>query len=545
MNNAVRKKSVSRRSFLQQVGVAGGGGAMFAMMGALGVAPTAQAATLPFVPPNAGDLRLSDRKKPRVLILGGGVAGLATAYELGKGGYACHVLEAMDRTGGRSWTVRRGARLRETDGKSQAAEFADGQYFNAGPARIAQWMVTLEYCRELRVPIEPFINTNHDAYYYVTDSGPLSGKPIRKRSAMADTYGYVAELLAKATDQGALDRMLTSDDKANLLDFLRGWGAIGGRVEHDPDNSWLYAGGSRRGWATPPGAGTKQGVPLGPVPRLSDVLASHTGGYFGTDDYDVEMAMAMYQPVGGMDRLAAALADRVGRDRITTQAVVTRVNTGADQVEVYYRHANGREQRLVADYCVATLPPYLMANVPHNLGRDVNSALAGTSGYPTGKLALEYRRRWWEEDHRIYGGITRPTTDVEQIWYPSGGYLGDRGIVVGYYHEQPSLAQQYGKLSPAERVKRALAQGERIHGKAYRSELTSSFSVEWHKVPFLQGAWVDWSHNSEGAFQKLLEPAGRVYFAGDWLTPYVGWQAGALESARAVSTALHKRVMSS
>jgi monoamine oxidase len=544
LNNAVHKKSVTRRSFLQQVGVTGGGGAMFAMMGALGVAPAARAETTPYVPPSAGDLSLSDRGKPRVLILGGGVAGLATAYELGKAGYACHILEAMDRTGGRAWTVRRGARLRETDGKTQVAQFAEGQYLNAGPARIAQWMVTLDYCRELRVPIEPFINTNHDAYYYVTDSGPLSNRPIRKRTAMADTYGYVAELLAKATDQGALDQMLTANDKANLLDFLSGWGAIGGRVDQDPDKSWLYTGGSRRGWAKPPGAGTQQGVPLGPVPSLSDVLASHTGSYFGLDDYEVDMAMAMYQPVGGMDRLAAALADRVGRHRITTGAVVTRVNTYADHVEVLYRHTGGREQRMTAEFCVATLPPYLMAKVPHNLGAEVTAALAGTTGYPSGKIGLEYRRRWWEEDHRIYGGITRPTTDVEQIWYPSGGYLGSRGIVVGYYHEAPSIAVRYGKLSPAERTKRAVAQGEQIHGKAYRTDLVSSFSVEWHKVPFLQGAWADWSQASSGAFKKLLEPAGRVYFAGDWLTPYIGWQAGALESARAASAAVHKRVMS-
>ena len=59
-------------------------------------------------------------------------------------------------------------------------------------------------------------------------SGRSRGTPIRHRTAKADVYGYVSELLAKATDQGALDGQLTADDKERLLAFLRNFGAIGG-----------------------------------------------------------------------------------------------------------------------------------------------------------------------------------------------------------------------------------------------------------------------------------------------------------------------------
>ena len=41
----------------------------------------------------------------------------------------------------------------------------------------------------------------------------------------------------------------------------------------------------------------------------------------------------------------------------------------------------------------------------------------------------------------------------------------------------------------------------------------------------------------------LLRPAGRVYFAGDWLSRTPAWQHGALLSARAVVGALHSRVL--
>ena len=90
-----------------------------------------------------------------VLVLGTGIAGLGTAYELEKAGYLCEVLEARERPGGRCWTVRGGTREIDLDGAFQTAQFADGHYMNAGPARIPQHHTTLDYCRELGVAIEP------------------------------------------------------------------------------------------------------------------------------------------------------------------------------------------------------------------------------------------------------------------------------------------------------------------------------------------------------------------------------------------------------
>jgi monoamine oxidase len=40
----------------------------------------------------------------------------------------------------------------------------------------------------------------------------------------------------------------------------------------------------------------------------------------------------------------------------------------------------------------------------------------------------------------------------------------------------------------------------------------------------------------------LLEPDGPIYLAGEHMSYINAWQAGALESARSVATALHRRV---
>jgi monoamine oxidase len=512
-------KALTRRALLVGVGAAGGAGAMFAAMGALGLAPDSQEKS--FVPPRPSDFSLGGRAAAKVVILGGGVAGLACAYELGKAGYDCTILEAADRVGGRNLTLRGGDRLTEIGGETQTAGFEEGTYFNAGPGRIAPWMVTMDYCRELGVPIETFVNNNASAYVYT--QGMTA--PIRSRTARADLYGYVAELLSKATNTGALNQRLTKDDRERLTEFLRRFGDLGA------DRG--YHGSTRRGFETYPGI--TDGVPIAGPSSLADVLAAGTGRAI-TNDFGYDQATPMFQPVGGMDSIVAALVRAVGPDRIKTGTRVTGVKNLPDGVEVTHQAGTFR-----ADYCIATLPPHLFARLPHNLGTSVTAALRTPTPIAAGKIGLEYGRRWWEADDRIYGGITETDLDITHIWYPSYGYHSKSGLVVGYYNVEEN-AELYGRLSHRDRRSRALTQGKKIHGEKYRAELRSSVSIAWQRQPYIEGGWAGWP-SYEGAFTLLQAPAGRVYFAGDWLTRLIAWQAGALESARKTVTDLHRRVL--
>ncbi|MEU5881505.1 FAD-dependent oxidoreductase [Spirillospora sp. NPDC047279] len=533
MPTSAESQGVSRRGFLTRVGATGGAGAMFATMGALGLAPSAEAATkAPFDPPQASDFRLRGRGAAKVVVLGAGVAGLATAYELGKAGYQVTVLEAQDRVGGRNRTLRGGDRLTEIDGPTQRVGFSDGQYMNAGPARIAQWMTTMDYCRELGVPLEVFTNSNAEAYLYNETAGMTA--PVKWRTAKADVFGYISELLAKATDQGALDQRLTTTDKERLLSFLSGFGAIGSRA-----NGFAYTGTDRRGYTVDPGAGETAGTLLGPPPSLSEVFASGVGRYFSFE-FGYSQAMLMFQPVGGMDAIPRALAKAVGPGRISTGAKVTEITNLASGVRVEYERY-GRTRVIEADYCVATLPPQILARIPHNLGANVQAALRTPVPASTGKIGLEYRNRWWERDDNIYGGITNTDLDLSTIWYPSYGYNGRRGLVVGYYNFGGS-ADAYARLTHPERLRRALDMGAKIHGDKYRQDIAASASIAWSRQPHIEGGWISWP--SRGAEYKLLcAPQGNVYYAGDWLSYEIAWQHGSFESARKVVTELHQRVL--
>jgi monoamine oxidase len=271
------------------------------------------------------------------------------------------------------------------------------------------------------------------------------------------------------------------------------------------------------------------------------VFASQVGRYFSFE-FGYDQAVAMLQPVGGMDAIPMALYRAIGTQKVRLGSEVTKVTDSAQGVEVVYQDRHGNEKVVRADFCVAALPPHVMARVPTNLDPRVAAALRYPTATPVGKLGLEYRRRWWEEDDRIYGGITETDMDLSHIWYPSYGYHGPRGVVVGYYNTGANAAA-YGAMAPADRLTRALAQGVKIHGEKYRTELASAFSVAWHRTPFLEGGWVGWGSRTSGEYDLLNRPAGRVYFAGDWLSYFIAWQAGAFDSARKVVTSIHQRVL--
>src|SRR5689334_3780979 len=134
--------ALTRRALLEQIGRAGGLGATYMAMEALGLAIPTPAGAENFALPR------SSRNGRSVVILGAGIAGLVSAYELQRAGYRVTVLEARDRIGGRAWTIRGGDRVEQIGRPDQVAAFDKGLYFNAGPARIpTTHRVILGYAR--------------------------------------------------------------------------------------------------------------------------------------------------------------------------------------------------------------------------------------------------------------------------------------------------------------------------------------------------------------------------------------------------------------
>jgi monoamine oxidase len=521
---------MNRRTFLQLVAHVGGASAVYGAMSALDLlaAPptTSSSRREPFALGGDGHGR-------KILILGAGVAGLCAAYELGKAGYDCRILEARARPGGRCQTVRGGDVEVETDGRSQTCNFDGDQYFNPGPTRIAQHHCTLDYCRELGVSIEPFGNVNEAAYLYCDRAtGPLAKQRVRLREARADTYGYVSELLAKAVRKSDLDERLTADDKQKLLHYLM--------VEGGLDESDLaYHGTGRRGFLTWPGAALEAGKRGDPFP-LAAIIESGFGMMFSFN-YQIDQQSTMFQIVGGMDRLPRAFAQHIGADAIEYGAVVKEIRQTPGNVRIYYTDRLGRAQQADGEFCICTIPLSVLKDIPADFAPEFSRAIASVDYEPATKIGLQFKRRFWEEDDRIFSGISRTDQTITQIMYPSCGYLGKKGIVVGCY-AFGSDAVTMGNLAPTARIERALEEGSKIHPQ-YRDEYDNAgFSVAWHKQPFTRGAFAAYGPVARKQHYPILNrPDGRVYLAGEHMSYLTGWIGGALDSARAVATAVHER----
>jgi monoamine oxidase len=497
---------LTRRRFLEGVARAGGASLVYEAMAGLGL--LAAPAQAPF--------GLSGRVSGvRVVILGAGLAGMTVAYELGKVGFDCRVLEARARPGGRVFTVRRGT-ISEEDGAAQTAAFDQGLYFNAGPMRISHHHhTTLAYCRELQVPTEVFVPDCESAYLAQT-RGPLAGRRIRLREARADFDGHIAELLSKALSQTELDQPMTAEDRDRVLTYLRHLGAL--------DDKRQYRGSSRRG----PDA---QGGPSAPVP-LRDLFSGIPDFYVQTD---WSSQPTMMQVAGGMDRLPAALASRLG-NRIVYRAAVREIRQGERGVWVIYADSNGRPQRVDADYCVSTIPLPVLSDIRKDLSPAVQAAIAAARYDGAGKIGLQFKRRFWEQDDEIYGGRSWTDQEVGQVIYPSHDFNTSKGVLVGYYLDFRGTMRE---RPPAEIERLALAHGTRIHPQ-YPAEFESAFSVSWARVPWSRGSWRAESVAAHDELTPLRQPDGRVHFAGDYMTGMSSWMQGAFDSAREASTVLHR-----
>ena len=516
--------TMTKRRFLQSIGAVAGVGAVYRTMEALGLSGigTAHAAT-PELPAGSGAGK-------SIVILGAGISGMAAAWELSKAGYHCTILEATGRAGGRSFTARGGDVLEETDSR-QRVDFGGGDhlYANMGPARIPYHHRTiLGYCKEFGVDLEVFTNDNRAALFHNRDR--FGGEPVPGRRVMTDLRGYVAELLAKAVNGNALDDELSGEDKERVLAMLRRYGGL------NPDH--LYKGSNRGGYRGERiNAGLKAGEVNDPL-DFSDLLESDFWRYKLHYSQFLNANPTLMQPAGGMDAIAKAFEKRVG-SIIRYGSVVTEIRKTPDGARIVYRNTRtDTAEAIDADFAICTIPATVLKDVPNDFSPQTQAALESVKFVPAVKIAFQARRRFWEEDHAIYGGISWTDQDVTQIWYPANGYHRDKGVLLGAYIWNEEPAARFAKIPPAERLRAAMAEGERIH-PGYSSEIESGVSRAWAKVPFQKGGWPEFE---DGVPEALTRPDGAIYIAGDQITALPGWQEGAVLAAHTVVNAIGERV---
>jgi monoamine oxidase len=517
--------SLTRREFLYRAAAVGGSALLMNTMNAWGMGIASRVGAPPVLEGSG--------KGKKIAILGAGLSGMTAAYELSKLGYQVEVLEARPFAGGRCQTARKGFTLRELGGETQTCNFDAGLYINHGPWRIPlDHQSTLYYTRQFEIPLEVMVNDNDHAWIYMEDAGPFSKQRLRPEQVKADMRGHVAELLAKSVQARLLDAQLGADDRQLLLDYLKHEGAL-------ENKDLVYRGRNGAGFAVNPGAGLNPGTPRDPL-GFSELLSSGVGKVYSAVQ-EFPMHGTMFQPVGGMDRIAQGFAKRLGK-KIRYGQEVQSIRQSAGKVTVTLKDsASGRLSSVEADYCLCTVPLSVLRTIDTDFSDRFKGAIKAVSYAPVGKIGLQMKRRFWEEDDQIYGGhVLTDMKGINTISLPSSGWQQKKGVLLGYYHYALD-AIQASALSPAERAEFAVSAGEKIF-QPYRAAFESAFSVAWHRVQYNLGGWAEWDEaGRKHAYPLLLEGEGRVLLAGEHLSYLTGWQAGAIESAWQQIEQLHRR----
>jgi len=368
---------------------------------ALAKATTAQAT----ITPAAVKLKPKQFVGKRAIIVGSGVAGLTTAFELldQGSGMQVTVLEAANRTGGRCMSLRPGDTLTEDvdselfgskPSETQVIRFkrpiGDAEpYLNAGPGRIpSSHKRLLSYLQRFGVPVEVYM-MNSQSNLVQMEGGPVGDKPLVYRQIDHNTRGWLAEMvfhnagtLLQSANPNA-DRAKIEERVKLLRELMVSFGELDKNGVYDPTagEDGLEDSRSRAGYKELPGVSAGKIEPPIPLDALLDSEFWAKTRFYQPSDFLWQTTL--FQPVGGMDQVQRAFVQQIAAlggtihlnspvkcidwDPATREFVVHVSQIGTDKV-LEYR----------ADYCFCNLAmPFLSQILSSRLqGEDAQTGLA-------------------------------------------------------------------------------------------------------------------------------------------------------------------------
>ncbi len=437
-------------------------------------------------------------KGKRIGVVGGGIAGLTTAYMLARMGIHVDLYEAAERWGGRVLTLRDGDPF--PDDPSRTVSLPEGQLVEAGATRVHPHMVTMEYLRLLDIPIAPLVSRNDDALLRMGEGGAESvlrqrdwWQEIRRTAVRPDVGVAFPHLVADASADQAPHRTRRS---------LRALSDIG-----DPTAPAAESGGN---------------------PAASQLLDTAPARAL-LADLSALKSTTLFRIVGGSDVLVSRLAESLPASQRHLSYRLSSIARSEETVRLGFATPLGPRHETY-DHVVLAMPPHQLGDVNTDFPADISAALRVPLPRPAVKVFVTYDNRWWENELGIYGGTSYPGAPVDRLWYPNTAWHDPGGTLTAYCLKDNAAALEAMDEKARHRV--VVEQIAQLHpGARAASAPVAVHSVSWSKVPHVRGAWVNWPGYEDPAFHRLRAGLGRVQFAGDWLSPLTAWMAGALSSA--------------
>ena len=160
------------------------------------------------------------------------------------------------------------------------------------------------------------------------------------------------------------------------------------------------------------------------------------------------------------------------------------------------------------------------------------------------KMGLQMKRRFWEEDDKIFGGHLYSNLPLGEFSYPSNDYFSQKGVLLGVYSNGgPPVAELFDK-PVKERVEHVLMHASKVHPQI-RQEFESAYAVWWRKVKYSQGGYA--SGGAVARRAQLQKVDNRIVIGSAATAPYSqpDWQEGAVAAGWLALKSVHERAMRS
>lgn len=436
-----------------------------------------------------------------VIVIGAGLAGLTTAYELEQNGHDVTILEANSRIGGRMYTLY--------------DQFEQGQFAEAG----GELLDAAHVHKNIHAYINQFGLQLEEVGYDKVDEGAyfLEGKLIpydqlrkvmgRKVNREFNRFWDELELLGEQVHnpkkpQNSLHAaQLDAMSVADWLDSL----ALNphARILADQYITGEYD---------------------SPEAMSALFLAQQVKTYANVKDKHVEI----YRVKGGNSRLPEAFAQNI-RASIKLSTPVTDIKQDANGVRVI---ANG--DAFKADYAVVTTSLPAMRNISFSPELPAKKAKATAElnyGSHT-KVMLQYSKRFWLD--RNLGGDTASDLPIGWTWEATDQQAGTSGILIAYTSGKNADANRFA--TEAEMIADMRSQVAQMYPESKNLFIKAEVQ-SWNRETWTQGGYTAYGPGQVTQFWGVFKkPFGKVYFAGEHTDNlYPGYLEGAIRSGKRVA----------
>jgi monoamine oxidase len=450
----------------------------------------------------------------RVVVVGGGLAGLTAAYRLSQAGYSPVVHDANTRFGGRCWTLR--------------GAFDDGQIIERGGELIDTGHTQVkQLAQELGLKLDNLLQAEQNGT-----------EPFFHFDGVE--YPYVQA----TNDLKAIWQKIKSDVNGASYPTLYNLSTLRGR-ELDAMSivDWI-----------------NESVPGGidaPLGQLLDVAYNIEYGAESSDQsslnllyllgYSGQGQMRIFGPSneklhvrGGNDQIVQGLVDRIGQQHLIGGSALTAIAKRSDGTWELTFKQGGRSVSVVADRVALALPFSILrsldiAGAGFSPGK-VEAIMTQGVGR-NAKLQLQFGDRIWRNQGK--NGDTYSDTGYQATWEVSRAQAGGSGILVDYTGGDTAKAQ--GSRTLKQNSSLFLSQLEPVVPGITAAWNGKSHLEWWPGSPYMRGSYSYWRVGQYTSIAgREREQQGTCYFAGEHTSvDFQGYLNGAVESGeRAASEIL-------